>query len=131
VAECWNDWVRNLTAVFQADPDSARTLTTLMQTAMASSLSEITEKGEPLASKLREAALRYSELWRDNRLDDIRPVLADFAAELQRAGFDPNANSQFAAFRDDPAVQKLLGQLQPPDCDGDFVDMINGVLVEG
>jgi hypothetical protein len=130
VRDCWKQWGRDFVKLMQADPDCAETTMQLMLNAMAASLDEVMSAGEPLRTQLMEAARRYRQLWGEGRLDEIPAVLADFLAAVRRAGVDPIGIGEFDDFRQNPCVQKIFDQIPVPDCDKDFVDMINGVTVE-
>jgi hypothetical protein len=130
VRDCWKQWGRDFVKLMEADPDCAETMMQLMLKAMASSFHEVLSAGEPLRTQLMEAAQRYRQLWGEGRLDEIPAVLADFLAAVRRAGVDPIGTSEFDDFRQNPCVLKIFDQIPVPDCDRDFVDMINGVTVE-
>ncbi|MDO0973861.1 LamG-like jellyroll fold domain-containing protein [Mycolicibacterium frederiksbergense] len=127
IAECWQKWVRDLTAVFAASPDCAREFNDALQKVMAAGRLLVVANGEPLATTFAVLQARYQELWLQGRLDEIPAVLADLLAAVHDAGIDVLNTDEVKEFQQNSCVQELMSQLKPPDCDAEFVDMATGV----
>ncbi len=127
IAECWQKWVRDLTAVFAASPDCAREFNDALQKMMAAGRLLVVATGEPLATTFAELQSRYQELWLQGRLDEIPAVLADLLGAVHDAGIDVPNTDAVKEFQQNSCVQELMSRLKPPDCDAEFVDMATGV----
>jgi hypothetical protein len=127
VVECWAQWGRELVEVLRRDPHCAETALNLLTTATSSVVADIMSAGEPMRSQLQEAAIRYRQLWSEGRLDEIRPVLADFIAALQRAGVGVLNNADVQALNGDACMAGIVEQLRPLNCDTQFIDLLKGV----
>jgi hypothetical protein len=126
VEKCWVDWVRRLNDVLNADPACANQITTLMGRAILSILR--TPPGDAAtAAQWQAAAQRYAELWSQNRLDEIVPVLIDLLAWLRSHGLDPAQNADMQALLNSDCLAKLRNAIPPLTCDPKFAGFIDSL----
>lgn len=128
VRECWAQWHRRLDEVLRSDPECAERAVGLLNAAFTSLMRDLFTTGAYNRPELREAALRYQQLWREGRLAEIPAVLADLLAWLRTMGFDSRTNTAAAAALDDDCVRRI-GERLTVDCDSQLTNMLDGVLL--
>lgn len=126
VEQCWVDWVRTLNDAFDADRDCADAIITLIGRAVASIL-RVPDGDTDTAGQWEFAAQRYAELWADNRLDEIVPVLVDLVAWLKSHGLDPAQNADLQALLNNDCFAKLRNTIPPLNCDPQFAGFVESL----
>lgn len=125
VARCWADWSRRLNDVIKSDPGCVQRVGELLPRAMFSVMTRVANLPN-VEPELTELARRYQELWSQNRLTEVRGVLADVIALLRNAGFHPDQVADLQALRNDPCAASMIEQL-PVDCDVAWTDLFEHV----
>jgi hypothetical protein len=128
VEQCWVEWIRKLNDVLDAERDCADEITTLIGRAVASIL-RVPAGDAETAAQWDFAAQRYAELWADNRLEEIVPVLIDLVAWLRSHGLDPGQNADLQALFNNDCFVRLRDKIPLLDCEPQFAGFIDSLSV--
>lgn len=126
VEQCWVDWVNSLNEILDADPDCANAIRTLIGRAAASVL-RVTAGDTDTEGQWEFATQRYADLWSQNRLEEIVPVLVDLFAWLRSHGLDPAQNADLQALATNDCFTKLRNKIPPLDCDAQFTGFLDSL----
>jgi hypothetical protein len=126
VEQCWVAWVREVNKILAADQDCARAIFDLIGVALTSIL-RVPDGDAETKAQWEFATQRYAELWAQNRLDEIVPVLIDLLAWLRSHSLDPAQNAALQALTNNDCFAKLRDNFPPLNCDPQFAGFIDSL----
>jgi hypothetical protein len=129
-ADCWRRFFQELEAASRQNRQCAEYLSSSLLEIIQSLYRQAIAKGRAATARLRNAAHRYDQLWRQGDIGGAKmaKVFADIIAWLKLEGLSPETNSELAALMSSDCMKLLLAGINPPDCDPQAMKMLQSIV---